>query len=161
MWCYRFLSPPQIHRPRPDLNPRSLGPMASTLTTRQVVMSDISWSYVVIFRDIYIIWFVNISTRTTYYILFSCILRSFVCFFLFQCYKCRWKCSPIDLKWYGVLRFKLINLITPDKQVTKFRVRDVGTPAWHSGGPGSKSRPRDRLPSHVSVVFPSSDQMLE
>jgi hypothetical protein len=32
--CYGFLSPIKIHRPRPGLNPRTLGPVASTLTTR-------------------------------------------------------------------------------------------------------------------------------
>jgi hypothetical protein len=31
--CYRFLSPLKIHRPRPGLNPQTLGPVASTLTT--------------------------------------------------------------------------------------------------------------------------------
>jgi hypothetical protein len=31
--CYGFLSPLNIHRPRPGLNPRTLGPVASTLTT--------------------------------------------------------------------------------------------------------------------------------
>jgi hypothetical protein len=30
--CCRFLSPLNIHRPRPGLNPRTLGPMASTPT---------------------------------------------------------------------------------------------------------------------------------
>jgi hypothetical protein len=29
--CYGFLSPLKIHRPRPGLNPRTLGPVASTL----------------------------------------------------------------------------------------------------------------------------------
>jgi hypothetical protein len=32
--CYGFLSPLKIHRPRPGINPRTLGPMASTITTR-------------------------------------------------------------------------------------------------------------------------------
>jgi hypothetical protein len=32
--CYRFLSPLNIHRSRPGLNPRNLGPIASTITTR-------------------------------------------------------------------------------------------------------------------------------
>jgi hypothetical protein len=31
--CYGFLSPLKIHWPRPGLNPRTLGPVASTLTT--------------------------------------------------------------------------------------------------------------------------------
>jgi hypothetical protein len=31
--CYGFLSPSKIHCPRPDLNPRTLGLMASTITT--------------------------------------------------------------------------------------------------------------------------------
>jgi hypothetical protein len=29
--CYRFLTPLKIHRPRPGFNPRTLGPVASTL----------------------------------------------------------------------------------------------------------------------------------
>jgi hypothetical protein len=32
-WCYGFLSPLKIHRPRSGSNPRTLGPVASTLTT--------------------------------------------------------------------------------------------------------------------------------
>jgi hypothetical protein len=32
-WCYGFLSPLEIHRPRSGSNPRTLGPVASTLTT--------------------------------------------------------------------------------------------------------------------------------
>jgi hypothetical protein len=32
-WCYGFLSPFKIHRPRSGSNPRTLGPVASTLTT--------------------------------------------------------------------------------------------------------------------------------
>jgi hypothetical protein len=32
--CYGFLSPLKIHRPRPGLNPRTLAPVVSTLTTR-------------------------------------------------------------------------------------------------------------------------------
>jgi hypothetical protein len=32
-WCYGFLSPLKIHQPRPELNPQTLGPVASTLTT--------------------------------------------------------------------------------------------------------------------------------
>jgi hypothetical protein len=31
--CYGFLSPLKIHQPRPGSNPRTLGPVASTLTT--------------------------------------------------------------------------------------------------------------------------------
>jgi hypothetical protein len=30
--CYRFLSPVKIYRSRPGFNPRTLGPMASTIT---------------------------------------------------------------------------------------------------------------------------------
>jgi hypothetical protein len=33
-----FLSPLKIHRPRPGLNPRTLGPVASTLTTSPLVL---------------------------------------------------------------------------------------------------------------------------
>jgi hypothetical protein len=33
-WCCRFISPLKINRPRPSLNPRILGPMASMLTTK-------------------------------------------------------------------------------------------------------------------------------
>jgi hypothetical protein len=33
-WCYGFLSPLKIHRPRPGLNPRTLGPVASTRPPR-------------------------------------------------------------------------------------------------------------------------------
>jgi hypothetical protein len=32
--CYGFLSPLKIHRPQPGLNPRTLDPMANTVTTR-------------------------------------------------------------------------------------------------------------------------------
>jgi hypothetical protein len=32
--CYGFLSPLKIHRHRPGLNPRTFGPMATTMTTR-------------------------------------------------------------------------------------------------------------------------------
>jgi hypothetical protein len=32
-WCSGFLSPLKIHRPRSGSNPRTLGPVASTLTT--------------------------------------------------------------------------------------------------------------------------------
>jgi hypothetical protein len=32
--CYGYLSPLKIHRPRPDLNPRTSNPIASTITTR-------------------------------------------------------------------------------------------------------------------------------
>jgi hypothetical protein len=32
-WCSGFLSPLKIQRPRSGLNPRTLGPVASTLTT--------------------------------------------------------------------------------------------------------------------------------
>jgi hypothetical protein len=32
--CYRFLSPLKIHRPRPGMNPRTLGPVESMITTR-------------------------------------------------------------------------------------------------------------------------------
>jgi hypothetical protein len=34
MLCYGFLSPLKINHPRPGLNPRTLGPLASTITTR-------------------------------------------------------------------------------------------------------------------------------
>jgi hypothetical protein len=36
----RTLSPLKIDRPRPGLNPRTLGPVASTLTTRQTTEGD-------------------------------------------------------------------------------------------------------------------------
>jgi hypothetical protein len=38
----RFLSPLKIYRPRPGLNPRTFGPIASTVTTRssRVTNSD-------------------------------------------------------------------------------------------------------------------------
>jgi hypothetical protein len=32
--CYGYLSSLKIHRPRPGMNPRNLGPMTSTITTR-------------------------------------------------------------------------------------------------------------------------------
>jgi hypothetical protein len=32
--CYGFLFPLKIHRPQPDFNPRIMGPIAVTLTTR-------------------------------------------------------------------------------------------------------------------------------
>jgi hypothetical protein len=32
--CYGFLSPLESHRPRPGLNPRTFGPMASTLASK-------------------------------------------------------------------------------------------------------------------------------
>jgi hypothetical protein len=38
--CYRLLSPLQIHRPRQYLNPRTLGPMASTLTKQLYTTED-------------------------------------------------------------------------------------------------------------------------
>jgi hypothetical protein len=51
--CYRFLLPLKIHRPRSDLNPRTLGPMASTLTTRPP-MTAAPYCVSIIFRNVWI-----------------------------------------------------------------------------------------------------------
>jgi hypothetical protein len=39
--CCGFISPLKIHRPRLGLNPQTLGPMESTLTTRPVVFNRV------------------------------------------------------------------------------------------------------------------------
>jgi hypothetical protein len=48
-WCCGFLSPLKIHRPLSGSNPRTLGPVASTLTTgppRSTLMACISTKFI-------------------------------------------------------------------------------------------------------------------
>jgi hypothetical protein len=64
-WCSGFLSPLKTHRPRSGSNPRTLGPVASTLTTsppRSTVY--ILWACSFIFRWFVIIIIICTVTRT-------------------------------------------------------------------------------------------------